>query len=290
MRILVTADIHYDIARSRAAAEEAAEQALAIGGDALVIVGDIAGRNREAFCEALRLFEKFPGRKWFVPGNHCLWVWPGECSLQRYEHDLPAWAAEEGFECLDFSPAELGGVGFVGSVGWYDYSLRDESLGLPLAFYEKKITPAAARYYGEHTELLDIHAAALDERHERLGARWMDGWRVNLGMSDEEFLDRLLASLETQLESLAARVDRVVAFVHHLPVDGLVPPGRPGRFAFAMAYMGSTRIGELLSKYPQVTDVYCGHSHWPAERQCGSLRVVNVGSTYVKKQLKIINI
>ena len=129
MRILVTADIHYDIARSRAAAEEAAEQALAIGGDALVIVGDIAGRNREAFCEALRLFEKFPGRKWFVPGNHCLWVWPGECSLQRYEHDLPAWAAEEGFECLDFSPAELGGVGFVAllanaAVAWMLFRYR----------------------------------------------------------------------------------------------------------------------------------------------------------------------
>ena len=45
MRILVTADLHYDIERSRAPTRQLAREIAATGGDALVLVGDTAGAD-----------------------------------------------------------------------------------------------------------------------------------------------------------------------------------------------------------------------------------------------------
>jgi predicted phosphodiesterase len=52
--------------------------------------------------------------------------------------------------------------------------------------------------------------------------------------------------------------------------------------------MGSDILGAALSGNPKVTDVYCGHSHWPAETRIGRLLAVNVGSTYTVKGLRVL--
>lgn len=290
MKILVTADLHYDIKRSREPVEQLARRVCAEGGDVLVLVGDTAGADMDVFRQCLRLFADFPGRKLLVPGNHCLWCEEGQSSIERYEKLIPQAGAAEGFTVLDFQPVVLGGVGFVGSIGWYDYSLRDDSLGIPLPFYREKISPGAAKYYGSHAELLAAHAHEITERQLSIGTRWMDGWRVNLGMTDEEFLRDVSARLAGQLHTLAGQVERIVAFVHHLPFAELVPPDRPDRFAFAAAYLGAERLGEVLADCEKVTDVYCGHSHWSNSMQAGKINVVNVGSTYIAKKLEVLEI
>jgi len=290
MRVLVTADLHYDIARSRPAAEALAGRVCSERAEALVLVGDTAGAKLATFREALRLFAGFGGRKLLVPGNHCLWCEGEETSLDRYQRLLGELAGEEGFEVLDHAPIVLGGVGLAGSIGWYDYSLRDESLGIPRAFYEAKLAPGAAAYLGGHEELLEAHRDELGERQLALGSRWMDGRHVRLGMSDEAFCRLLAGRLATQLDELSAAVDRIVVFMHHLPFGELVPTGRPDRFAFAAAYMGSRRLGQVLLDRPKVTDVYCGHSHWAGRCRVGHLNVVNVGSTYTDKRLEILEL
>src|SRR5262245_44688652 len=47
-----------------------------------------------------------------------------------WKHDiaLRGIAAEHGFHYLPGSPLIIGAVGFAGSLGWYDYSLRDPRL------------------------------------------------------------------------------------------------------------------------------------------------------------------
>jgi hypothetical protein len=121
-----------------------ARQACAASGDALVLVGDTAGADLQPLRECLGLFERFGGLRLLVPGNHCLWCRAGEDSLHRYERVLPAVAGEAGFAVLDHQPATCGAVGLVGSVGWYDYSFADESLGIPADFYRAKVAPGAA--------------------------------------------------------------------------------------------------------------------------------------------------
>ncbi len=290
MRILVTADLHYDIARSREPATELARSVCGIGGDAIVLVGDSAGANLEILVDCLELFDDFKGRKFFVPGNHCLWSQDGESSLERYERIIPETASQVGWTMLDHNPAMLGDIGLVGSVGWYDYSFADEALGIPLDFYRAKVAPGAAKYLGGYEDLLERHRDRLTSEHMGLGARWMDGRHVDLGMTDEQFTTLLCDRLAKQLEELAPRVKRVVAFVHHLAFPAAVPPDRPARFAFAAAYMGSYRLGETLRKCPKLTHVYCGHSHWFDRRRVGEIEVVNVGSTYIKKRLEVLDL
>ena len=290
MRILVTADLHYDIARSREPAERLARRACALGGDAIVLVGDTAGADLGPLRECLALFGRFAGRRFLVPGNHCLWCRDGDDSLLRYHDILPRLAAEEGFELLDHCPARLRGVGFVGSVGWYDYSFRDCSLGIPEDFYRAKVAPGAAAYLGGYEGILETHQDALTDAHMSIGSRWMDGVHVRLDVSDEEFAGMLADKLADQLARLAPHVDRIVAFLHHLPFAELLPADRPARFAFAAAYLGAARFGRVLQACPKVSDVYCGHSHWPAQARIGHLNAVNVGSTYTDKGLKILEL
>jgi predicted phosphohydrolase len=292
MRILITADLHYDIARSKEPARDLASRVMAAAheGDVLVLLGDTAGADTRILREALELFADFPGHKLMVMGNHCLWRRGEETSMDRYERIIPAAAEEAGFTPLDHRPVVLGRVGIVGSVGWYDYSFREESLGIPEAFYRSKVAPGAAAYLEEHHALAEAHRDVLTEEQLALGVRWMDGVHVNLGVSDEEFTRMLAGKLKRQMDEIAPRVDEIVAFLHHLPFRELVPKGRPPRFAFAAAYMGSEQFGKVLLEQPKVSRVYCGHSHWPHRQRIGRLDVVNVGSTYTHKQLEVIEI
>ncbi|MBS3733856.1 MAG: metallophosphoesterase [Phycisphaerae bacterium] len=295
MRICITADLHYDIARSRPSTERLAVRACRTGaegasGDALVLVGDTAGAALEPLREALALFDTFPGRRLLVPGNHCLWCRPGETSLDRYERILPEIAAEAGFAVLDHAPVVVEGVGLVGSIGWYDYSLRDESLGIPEPFYRAKVAPGAAARLDEHRPLVAAHADELTPRHMAIAARWMDGANVRLGMSDEQFTAMLARKLAQQLDDLAPRVDHIVAFIHHLPFRELVPADRPDRFAFAAAFMGAASLGEVLRAHPKVTHIYCGHSHWHDRQTIDGRTVVNIGSTYTDKRLEVLDL
>ena len=66
MRILVTADLHYDIPRSREPARALAARACAAGGDAIVLVGDTAGPDLGPLAECLALLADFGGRKFLV--------------------------------------------------------------------------------------------------------------------------------------------------------------------------------------------------------------------------------
>ncbi len=290
MRILATADLHYDIKRSREPTEALAARTLQTGGDVLVLVGDTAGRDLRIMRECLGLFAGFTGRKLLVPGNHCLWSWPGEDSMERYLSALPTLAAEMGFSVLDHHPEVVGRIGLAGSIGWYDYSFQDEALGIPEPFYEAKVSPGAAARFEEHEHLVEAHADVLTERQMAFGARWMDREYVRLGMTDREFVAFLAGRLDGQLTGLSDVCDQIITFIHHLPFALSVPPGRPDRFAFAAAYLGAEQFGQTLLAHEKVTHIYCGHSHWRDVRRVGSLEVINIGSTYVEKHLEILDL
>lgn len=280
MRVLITADLHFNHARSGPLARELIGQMNQAGGDVLLLVGDTAGSDGDALERCLSLF-RFAGPKLFVAGNHELWTHADD-SYALYHEALPRRVRAAGWHWLEREPVRLGEAAFVGSVGWYGYSFAAVELGIPHRFYQAKLSPGAARRLGGYDDLFqtdsDISPAAYD-----VVARWNDGRYVKLGRSDEAFLDERLATLRTQLDSLAA-VPTVVAAIHHLPFAELLPPSRRPQWDFAKAFLGSGRIGELLLKYPNVRRVYCGHSHFPAEAHIGHVHAVNIGSGYREKR------
>jgi predicted phosphodiesterase len=278
MRLMVTSDLHYNHARSRASADEMIDQINLAGGDVLLLVGDTASFDGDSLERCLSRFH-FSGEKLFVAGNHELWT-HGEDSHENFRTELPRRIRELGWRWLQSDPFVTGDVAIVGNIGWYDYSFAQPSLEIPRRFYEAKVSPGAAEHLSEFSHLLgdDVSPHA-----RQIVARWNDGKFVKLHRSDEQFLDELLNEMKSQLETLR-HMKRIIAAVHHLPFAQLLPPSHNSQWDFAKAYLGSGRIGELLLGYPNVSHVFCGHSHFAIGATVGHIRAINIGSGYREKK------
>lgn len=290
-RVLVTADLHADHARSGALADELIaeiNQQPEGAFDALLLVGDTATSVGDAIERCLAKFT-FTGPKLYVPGNHELWT-HGPDSYALWRDELPVRVRDAGWQWLSDEPytSPGGDVAIVGSVGWYDYSFAQPELNIPRRFYAAKVSPGAAARYEEYQHLLD-ESADVDARAREIFARWNDGKFVKLHRSDEAFLDELLAKLRTQLDALK-QVRHIIAAIHHLPFRALLPAPHSAQWDFAKAYLGSERLGELLLRYPNVRTVICGHSHLAVEAKVGHIHAINIGSGYRAKLFRVIEI
>jgi predicted phosphodiesterase len=292
MRIVLTADLHYNHPRSREPAEQVIDQINRAGGDVLVVVGDTAvpDANDGALEQCLSRFT-FRGAKLYIAGNHELWTRDGGDSYAMYATELPRRVRALGWHWLEDDPfiAPGGDAAIVGSVGWYDYSFAQPSLEIPLRFYRSKISPGAAEYLGGEYAGLLADRNDLSSHAMSIVSRWNDGQFVHLGRADEQFLDELLQRLDQQL---AALVDRriVVAATHHLPFAELLPPPRTAQWDFAKAFLGADAIGRTLLRHTNVRHAFCGHSHFPAEATVGHIRAINIGSGYRVKTFKTLDV
>lgn len=289
MRVLLTADLHYNHPRSRPLADRVIDEINRAGGDVLVLVGDtaVAGAPDDDTLEQCLSRFTFAGPRLFVAGNHELWTRDGDSHV-IYTTDLPRRVRALGWQWLEDEPFVTSDIAIVGSVGWYDYSFAQRSLEIPQRFYRHKISPGAADHLGEFAHLL--HDADDVSPHARsVVARWNDGRFVRLHRSDEAFLGELLGKLDRQLQDLAP-LKQVIAATHHLPFPELLPPPHSAQWGFAKAYLGSRALGELLLKHENVRHAFCGHSHFPAEAQVGPIRAVNIGSGYRAKTFKTLDI
>lgn len=289
MRIIITADLHYDVARSREPTETLAREVCRRGGDVLLIVGDSSATDLRVLDRLFELFESFSGAKLAVAGNHELWTAAGADSLHRYENELAAACSRNGVHYLDQSPIVLDGVAFVGSVGWYDYSFRPSLLRIPLRFFQHKVAPGAAARMEEHRHLVD-GSDDLCEAAMQITTRWMDGVRVRLPMSDVAFTEHLAAKLRRHLDAVHDGAARVIAAVHHLPFAEMVPHSIIPDWEFATAYHGAELFGEVLLDYPNVSHVFSGHCH--RERRCEKrhLKCMSIGSTYTEKRYEVLDV
>lgn len=286
MRLLVTADLHCDNARSRDSAKELMERIKRESFDVLLIVGDVGNGDEDTLERSLTGFS-FAGPKLFVPGNHELWTRRGD-SLGLHDHELPTRVRSVGWHWLPGSPFVREGIAVVGSLGWYDYGFAAEYLRVPRRFYEAKLSPGAARAIHADAGLFDS-TEDIPEPAMRLVARWNDGRFVTLPMTDEAFCERLLAALRADLDAVAS-ARKVVAAIHHVPFRELLPPLRMPTWDFARAYLGSPRFGAVLQARGQVSHVVCGHSHFPAEAHVGTIHAINIGSGYREKRLRLIEL
>lgn len=286
MRLLVTADLHYNHRHSKPLAEQLIAEMNAAGGDVLLVIGDTATAEGDDLEQCLSLFQ-FPGPKLFVAGNHELWS-RGRDSYAIHGDELPRRVRSLGWRWLETEPFTAGDVTIVGGVGWYDYAFARDGLGIPRRFYEHKVSPGAAERFSEFAHLFhpsdDIPPASRD-----VLARWNDGKFVKLHRSDDAFLAELIVRMENQLRA-AASSRQVVAAVHHVPFAELLPPTRGAQWDFARAYLGSPRMGELLAGAPNVSHVLCGHSHFAAEARLGPIHAINIGSGYRYKTFRTFDL
>jgi predicted phosphohydrolase len=255
----------------------------------LVLAGDLFALDPTLLVECLRLFDGFGGEKLLVAGNHDLWTRPEGDSFQLYEQVIPALAEACGFHDLDVEPKVVGDVGFVGTIGWYDYSFRDESLGIPLRFYEAKAAPGYCRAHPELAHLL-AGDEALPARALAAASQWNDGRMMHWDLDDRAFNALTIERLEAQLQAVEDGVRTIVAVTHHLPFAEMLVRLRDPSWAFGNAFMGSVGLGETLLAHAKVARAVFGHSHSRGHQRIGHIDARNVGCTYRKKRYDAIEV
>jgi predicted phosphohydrolase len=254
MRIVAAGDLHYGhYPQYDGQTEAMAEKICQEGGEVLILTGDIGCGKAGYFSKCLGLFKGFPGRKLLVPGNHDLWTTDGD-SYELYERILPGIAASHGFAYLDHGPTLVDGTAFVGSMGWYDYSLKDSSLGIEERYYAIKMYPGLVR--------------------------WNDARFIRWSFSDAEFTDLCLKRIAGHLEEAGEQAEKIVCVTHHLPFENMVDRKKARAWAFCNAFLGSSRIGDLLLRHRNVTHLLCGHSHNQGVFRNGSITCLKIGSSY----------
>src|SRR4051812_5761949 len=113
MRLLITADLHYNHPRSKAMAEDVISQMNRAGGDVLLLVGDTATLEGDYLERCLALFDLPGATKLFVAGNHELWT-HGPDSYSMYREELPRRLKAAGWRFLEDGPFVAGALGIVG--------------------------------------------------------------------------------------------------------------------------------------------------------------------------------
>ena len=253
MRLAVTSDIHID-KNGDVALTALAERVSALRPDVLLVSGDIA-TSPAIYLQTVLTLKSVAPELLLVAGNHDVWTTPdaalrGLDSFVRLEKILPALAREAGARLLDEAPVEIGGIGFVGSLGWYDLSTRERLLDVPDSAY---------------------HAG------EWGGLRWMDHHYANWYQEGHRLdcvavAGLLRARLAQHLAGMTTR--RIVAATHMLAFSEQIHRKPHPGWSFVNAFMGSDALGELLRADPRVALHIAGHTHLPSDVRIGRLRAV----------------
>lgn len=254
MRIVVTSDIHID-KNGQETLDALAEVVDRSRADVLVVAGDVA-TSPTTFLHSLLALRAVVSEVVIVAGNHDVWSPPqlvaaGQHAWWRLDTLLPALCAEAGVHDLDAAPWRSGDVEFVGTLGWYDLSMRDEGLGAPEAAYRSG--EFAGMKWMDH-----VYAAFPDA----------DGARMSIESVAERLAGRLRAQLAASTAPRIVAVTHMVAFpeqLHHKPYAG---------WRFAQAFIGHRALGEAMLADPRVELAIAGHTHMRSDLQLGSLRAV----------------
>ena len=263
MRVAITADIHYAVGNNQRIVRNFAKKIIRTKADVLVLVGDTFAFNQKLLVECLKLFDQFEGVKLFVAGNHDLWTHRSN-SLNIYEKVLPRIVRQCGFHYLDQKPFVKNKVGFVGSIGWYDYSFKDPVKPIPLNYYVHKNWPGVVS--------------------------WNDGLYVHLGMNDSAFTKKVNRKLKRHLALASKQVRTIICAVHHVPFRQLLRTNHTSTDNFLTAFSGSEETGKIIRSFPKVTYVFCGHTHQKKKAKINGITAINIGSDYLRKRFEVLEI
>lgn len=263
MRVGFTSDIHIDL-NGPVVLEALVERARVAAPDVLVIAGDIA-TGATTYLQTLLALRAVVPRLLVVAGNHDVWTTPeaaakGLHSWARLDKLLPALCAEAGAELLDAGPIEIDGVGFAGTLGWYDLTTREHLLDAPMEAYRKGVWEGLR--WTDHTYTV-----------------WPDADGAPMPM--EEVARVLRERFAAHLASLTTR--RIVSVTHTLPfMEQIHRKEHPG-WRFVNAFMGSLPLGDVIKANPRVVLSISGHTHLHSDLRFGRMRAVVTPLGYKKE-------
>ena len=269
MRIAYTSDLHVDISQRNWELVPYLNEVLKIvDPDVFVIAGDVSPELGDLEY-ALDCFSALPFLKLFVPGNQDIWVLSeemqekGHDSYEKYYFYLPEACRRNNFTPLWMEPVVFQGVGFVGSIGWYEHAAGPGTAhgGFPHA----------------HHYLLD------SVWNDMRWACWSDismmmGESAPARRPDPEVAREFNLRLDQDLEAFGneASVGEIVVVTHYPPFDELGAEGVP--------FPGSRDTGGILLSHPKVAVSISGHVHDKKDILVRDVRAVRCPVGYLGRE------
>ena len=279
MRVALVSDLHVDSSHANAQAVPLIVRNVARShADCLVLAGDVSA-DINKLSEVLQAFAAVDIPRYFVPGNHDIWLHPLTNfsptidTTTKYDRVIARRAREAGFSAVWRSVPVEGDVAFVGTIGWYDYSFAPASLGLSRQDYERK----------QHEGLTwqDKNFVRWAPRRDRTAGR---------PLSDSQATAMFNEDLRTLLLRASRRhaVKRIVVVTHHVPFQEMVRYRNHPRWDYFCAFMGSKSSGELIQSFDKVTHVLAGHTHVRFDLRVGRLRCVTSPLGYLARKRRSV--
>lgn len=264
MRITALSDLHLDYIRIRNGIKEEdiidllekiKNKILSFNPDVFVFAGDISKKVKDIEI-FLNVFKDLSFYKIFVPGNHDVWIENGEDSFEKYRKTLRRLSEKYNFHYLPASPLVIEKIGFVGSLGWYDYSLGGEDFCNEE--YEK------GKYKNlKWREIYWKLVSFKDDKGNKL--------------SNLEVCKIMQKELRNQIREVEDKVEIIVAVIHTLPFEDLIFTKN-----FFSAYLGSKFLGNILLKSEKVKYLICGHEHNPLILNKNGIKIFRCPFGYLK--------
>jgi hypothetical protein len=228
----------------------------------LIILGDVS-QNLPILHNFLKLFQNIPIPKLFVAGNHDIWTPRGTNSLAKYLVVVKEAVEDAGFHYLDKEPFIIDRIGFIGNMGWYDYSFRVAQTTIPSDI--KLIRCASAQYINwEELSIEDYKEKMLmGESNGNLFVvtSWNDRLNIHWDFTDIEFSMKCLKKIKQNFSEIDHKVDQIVFASHHVHFQEGVIFKNKVSWDFNNAFVGSRLIGEFVLTQKKVNLLLFAHTH-----------------------------
>lgn len=226
MKIAILSDLHIDM-NARFVGEELLADLINIVRtkelDILIIAGDLTDHVSTALPIIDELEQSLNIPIYFIPGNHDMWIKQDESSWDSYRA-----FANHPSSLINKSVVVNEKYVIVGDMGWFDYSLAADGI-------KKEQIRLAREDWGDYK---------------------YTSWK----MEDAELLDYMLQQLERQL--IKYKDKQVIFVTHFVPyANYLISSNEYMDWDVFNAFMGSSRMGELIDQFDSIEYVIFGHTH-----------------------------
>jgi predicted phosphohydrolase len=278
LRLALVSDLHVDISQKNwELVPQLAELAKIIDPEVFIVCGDISPELGDVEY-ALDCFSALGCVKLFIPGNQDIWVLSdslqeqGHDSYEKYFFHLPQICRRNGFVPLWMEPQVIRGVGFAGSIGWYDFTFREDDLA--------QEPPIPAPEDADNHVWNDLRWACWNDI-----SSLVDGGLGPYRRPDVEVARDFIARLEQDLQTLERipGVEEIVVALHHPPFPQLLEGSTARRLGEYCSFLGSQEMGKMLLRHVKVTTVLCGHLHEARDLTVERLRLICSPVGYLAK-------
>ncbi len=191
--------------------------------DLILIAGDLSDHVSSTLKIIERVEQLLGIKVLFVPGNHDIWSKKNESSLYNYE--LFATHASSLINRPYLLPNDYV---IIGEMGWFDYTF-------------------AAPY-------ITVRQIQKELQH------WGDHKYTNWGCNHIALNERFLAQAEKQLLHYPDK--KIIFASHFVPYkEFLIPSNSYMDWDLYNAFMGSSKLGELLDRHQHIEYLVFGHTH-----------------------------